>query len=257
MIRSPFVLLLAGLCVSAALAADEGTIPLQTAPVADQSQVQGAPVPPAASNPAPIQDQQRIDQSQVSQQPVAQAPASGAVADRSGPVPFGDLGNVGGGQVVADQKAIDQDRLLAVSGEVSGDELILHLPAGTIKDTLSLRNDRGLDIRRNELLSMGSWQGDDLHLRLADLGLSANPDLGNLWVWGTGPASSSLLQRVAMGGNINQPIASTEPAPSRPLYQPNVVGAPLPPERQQIPDQQLQQQQQPVPEQPAPQSQGY
>lgn len=253
MIRYPFVVLfLVGLCVSAAFPANEGYQPAP-ATSTDQAQTQAADVQRGDVN--------RSTQIQTQAAPPAPAPGPGfrcGMADRAGPVPFADLGSIGGGQLLTDQKAIDQDRRLGVCGELTADDLILHLPPGTIRETLSLRNDRGLDIRRADLMRISRWDGDDLHIALAGLGLGQNPDLGNLWVWGTGPESASLLQRVAVAGVATSTVARTEPLnePNMmtnrpPIQQP--VGAPLPPEKSQ-PIQQ-QDQQQPVQQQEQPQSQ--
>lgn len=235
MIRYPFALLLAGLCcASIALAADEGAygsdIHTQSTVTNDAavrhvdstdvqrvpsvSTVQGAPV------------QQDVARTEPVQRETSPTVCSGK-ADRSGPVPFADIGTIGAGATLDSAKADEQDRRVAVCGEIINDDLVLHMPAGTIRDTLSMRNDSGLDIRRAELMRISRWDGDDLHVRLADIGLDRNSGLGNLWVWGTGPESSSLLQRVAISGVQSQPIAQQEPiqqqAQQQPLNEPNMM----------------------------------
>lgn len=140
----------------------------------------------------------------------ARAQSSGDRADRSGPVPFADLGEVGGGdQQLSTPQAIEQDRQLLVRGEIVDNDLVLHLPAGTLHDTLSLRSSSGLSLSRADIQALGRFDGDTLRLSLSDIGYRQG-DLGNLWVWGTGPASSSLLQHVAMSDSVQEPVASND-----------------------------------------------
>lgn len=147
-------------------------------------------------------------------------------ADRAGPVPFADLGQVGtGDQTLSDPKAIEQDKALLAKGEISGDDLVIHLPAGAIKNTISLRSGNGLDLSTEEIQKLGRFDGDDLHLSLSDVRQQGSDDLGNLWLWGTGPESASLLQRIAIDGNADREVAS---APSRSLRSGSTtLGAPI------------------------------
>lgn len=134
-------------------------------------------------------------------------------ADRAGPVPFQDIGSVGGGsdETLVNAKAVAQDQQLQVRGEIIGDELVLQLPAGTLKDTLSLRSSNGLTLSRADVARLGRIDGDEMRFNLSDL--RRGDDLGDLWVWGTGPESASLLQRVAMSGSISRDVARIDDIP--------------------------------------------
>lgn len=159
----------------------------------------------------------------------AQAKSSSDRADRSGPVPFADLGEVGGGdRQLSTPQAIEQDKQLLVRGEIVDNDLVLHLPAGTLHNTLSLRSSSGLSLSREDIQALGRFDGDTLRLSLSDIGYRQG-DLGNLWVWGTGPASSSLLQHVAMSDSVQQPVASSDSdiPQRRSAGVSSTVGAPL------------------------------
>ena len=227
MFRYAYVVLLAGLCASSALAADEGAY--STSQVSEQP-VRSVAVQPVAAQPEaaqPVAPQSEVAQqpapvqSEIAQQPAPVQPAPDpGKADRSGPIPFADLGTINGNETLTDAKADAQDRRLQVTGEIAGDDLILHMPPGTLMETLSLRSSSGLDMRHNALQSIARFDGNEVRIALADLGIDRSFDLSNLWVWGTGPESASLLQRVAM----NAPAPAPQPVvESRPLNQPNMM----------------------------------
>lgn len=166
-----------------------------------------------------VQDVQKVDSS---------IQNSGDRADRSGPVPFADMGKVGGDTLgLTTQKAIDQDKQLLVRGEVIGEDLVLHLPAGTIHDTLSLRSGSGLHLSRLDVKRIGRFDGDSLHLPLAELRRLGNDDVKDLWVWGTGPKSASLLQRVAMNDVDLGTVASQDIPQRRSAGIGSTLGAPI------------------------------
>lgn len=168
------------------------------------------PGPQVAGDSARVESQTQVTSDQTVAASDAKAPPSSDRADRTGPVPFADLGEVGGSnEQLSTEKAIEQDRQLLVRGEVQGDDLVIQLPAGTHHDTLSLRSSQGLNLSRADVARLGRFDGDCLKLRMSDIGVDRD-NLGNLWVWGTGPDSASLLQRVAMTGVDPQPVASND-----------------------------------------------
>lgn len=207
MIRFSSALLIAGLCVaSVASASDDSSMDRidRNDQVQSDSDVSlGARV---AGDSSRVESQTQLQGEQVAQSQVQENTRvvdDADKADRSGPVPFADLGRVGGdNQTLKTEKAINQDQQLLARGEIIDRDLVIHLPAGTLHDTLSLRSGTGLNLGRNELQRIARFDGNDLRLSLQDLRDRGSDDVSDLWVWGTGPESSSLLQRVAVNGTI-------------------------------------------------------
>lgn len=207
MIRFSSALLIAGLCVaSVASASDDSSmdrIDRNDQVQSDSDVSQGARV---AGDSSRVESQTQLQGEQVAQSQVQENTRvvdDADKADRSGPVPFADLGRVGGdNQTLKTEKAINQDQQLLARGEIIDRDLVIHLPAGTLHDTLSLRSGTGLNLGRNELQRIARFDGNDLRLSLQDLRDRGSDDVSDLWVWGTGPESSSLLQRVAVNGTI-------------------------------------------------------
>lgn len=122
---------------------------------------------------------------------------------------------------------IERHQQLRVRGEISGEELVLHLPTGALKGTLSLRSSSGLNLSSADVQRLAHFDGDDLHLFLSDIGVKPSDSFDDLWVRGTGPESASLLQRVAMTGSTGKNAAMEEIAPRAPGVGTTILGAPL------------------------------